>query len=130
MLLASTNQMCQDIASIPFLWVLPLSLYLLSFVVAFHDNQKRFRSLYAVLSLAALALGLWNLSNGSRMGTVFQIAANALMLFAICLLCHSELYLRRPSPRYLTSFYLMLSIGGAVGGVFVSLLAPLIFPDL
>jgi hypothetical protein len=129
MLLASTNQMCQDIASIPFLWVLPLSLYLLSFVIAFNDNQKKMRSLYAFLSLAALALGLWNLSNGSRMGTLFQITSNALMMFAICLLCHSELYLRRPSPRYLTSFYLMLSIGGAVGGIFVSLVAPLIFPD-
>jgi SAM-dependent methyltransferase len=129
MLLASTNQMCQDIASIPFLWVLPLSLYLLSFVIAFNDNQKKLRGLYALLSLAALALGLWNLATGSRMGILFQIASNALMLFAICLLCHSELYLRRPSPRYLTSFYLMLSIGGAVGGIFVSLIAPLIFPD-
>ncbi len=129
MLLASTNQMCQDIASIPFLWVLPLSLYLLSFVIAFHDNQRKLRTLYALLSLAAVALGLWNLSNGSRLGTFFQIGSNALMLFAICLLCHSELYLHRPSPRYLTSFYLMLSIGGAAGGIFVSLIAPLIFPD-
>lgn len=129
MLLASTNQMCQDIASIPFLWVLPLSLYLLSFVIAFNDNQKKLRGLYTLLSLAALALGLWNLSNGSRMGALFQIASNASMLFVICLLCHSELYLRRPSPRYLTSFYLMLSVGGAVGGIFVSLIAPLIFPD-
>jgi len=129
MLLASTNQMCQDIASIPFLWVLPLSLYLLSFVIAFNDNQKKLRSLYAFLSLAALALGLWNLANGSRMDALFQIASNALMLFVICLLCHSELYRRRPSPRYLTSFYLMLSVGGAVGGIFVSLIAPLIFPD-
>jgi hypothetical protein len=129
MLLASTNQICQDIASVPFLWVLPLSLYLLSFVIAFNDNQKKLRTLYTLLSLAALALGLWNLASGSRMGTLFQIASNALMLFAICLLCHSELYLRRPSPRYLTTFYLMLSIGGAAGGIFVSLIAPLIFPD-
>lgn len=129
MLLASTNQMCQDIASIPFLWVLPLSLYLFSFVVAFNDNQKKLRPLYVLLSLAALALGLWNLANGSRMSALFQIASNALMLFSICLLCHSELYLRRPSPRYLTTFYLMLSIGGAVGGIFVSLIAPLIFPE-
>ena len=129
MLLASTNQMCQDIASIPFLWVLPLGLYLLSFVIAFNDNQERLRGIYVLLSLAALALGLWNLSNGSRTGTLFQIASNAAMLFAICLLCHSELYLHRPSPKYLTSFYLMLSIGGAAGGIFVSLLAPLVFPD-
>ncbi len=129
MLLASTNQMCQDIASIPFLWVLPLSLYLLSFVIAFNDNQEKLRPLYVLLSLAAVACGLWNLAYGSRMGTFFQILSNALMLFAICLLCHSELYLHRPSPRFLTSFYLMLSIGGALGGVFVSLVAPLIFRD-
>ena len=127
--LASTNQMCQDIASIPFLWVLPLSLYLLSFVIAFNDNQKKLRGVYVLLSLGALALGLWNLANDSRMSTLFQIASNAFMLFAICLLCHSELYRHRPSPRYLTSFYLMLSIGGAAGGILVSLIAPLIFPD-
>jgi len=129
MLLASTNQMCQDIASIPFLWVLPLSLYLLSFVIAFNDNQEKLRGLYVLLSLGALALGLWNLANDSRMSTLFQIASNAFMLFAICLLCHSELYRHRPSPKYLTSFYLMLSIGGAAGGILVSLIAPLIFPD-
>jgi len=129
MLLASTNQMSQDIAPIPFLWVLPLSLYLLSFVVAFNDHQQRFRGLYVALALVAMFLGLWNLAYGSRSSIWFQISSNALMLFVICLLCHSQLYLHRPHPRYLTSFYLMLSIGGALGGIFVSLIAPLIFRD-
>ena len=129
MLLASTNYMCRDVASVPFLWVLPLSLYLLSFVIAFHDHQKRLRSLYAVLTLVALSLGLWNLAMGTRMSILFQIGSNSLMLFSISLLCHSELYLNRPAPRYLTSFYLMLSVGGALGGIFVNLIAPMIFPD-
>ncbi len=129
MLLASTNYMCRDVASVPFLWVLPLSLYLLSFVITFHDHQKRLRSLYAVLTLAAIVLGLWNLAMGTRMSIFFQIGSNSLMLFSISLLCHSELYLHRPAPRYLTSFYLMLSVGGALGGILVNLVAPLIFPD-
>lgn len=129
MLLASTNHICQDIASMPFLWVLPLSLYLLSFVIAFNDQQRRWRGLYAVLALAALALGLWNLVAGSRMSLGFQIGTNSAMLLVISLLCHAELYNQRPSPRHLTIFYLVMSAGGALGGLFVNLLAPLLFPD-
>lgn len=129
MLLATTNQICQDVASIPFLWVLPLSLYLFSFVIAFNDHQRHFRGLYVILMLVGLGLGLWNLAYGHTMTILFQIVSNSAMLFIVCLLCHSELYLHRPHPRYLTSFYLMLSIGGAAGGIFVNLVAPLIFKD-
>jgi hypothetical protein len=129
MLLATTNQISRDIAPIPFLWVIPLSLYLLSFVIAFHDSQKRLRSAYLLLMLAALGTGLWVLTVGSWTSITFQILANAFLLFVTCMFCHNELYLRRPHPRHLTSFYLMLSIGGAVGGIFVNLIAPLIFRD-
>ncbi len=129
MLLASTNQLCQDVASMPFLWVLPLSLYLLSFVIAFNNNQLRLRGLYITLTLVALGLGLLNLSFGSRMNLWLQIGSNSFMLLVISLLCHSELYRHRPSPRHLTGFYLAMSVGGALGGIFVNLLAPLVFPD-
>jgi hypothetical protein len=129
MLLATTNQMCQDIASNPYLWVLPLSLYLLSFVIAFNDFQKHVRALNVFLALTAIFLGLWNLAFGHTMSLAFQIGSNAFLLFCICLFCHSELYLHRPDSRHLTSFYLMLSIGGALGGIFVNLIAPAIFPD-
>ncbi len=129
MLLATTNQMCQDIASIPFLWVLPLSLYLLSFIFAFTDRAASFRGLIAALTLVAIFLGLWSMAYGNQSSILLQIAANSLLLFFICIFCHSELYRLRPHPRFLTSFYLALSIGGAVGGVFVSLVAPNIFKD-
>jgi hypothetical protein len=129
MLLATTNQMCQDIASIPFLWVMPLSIYLLSFMFAFTDWIARYRGVYVALTLVAIFLGLWSTTYGSRSAIFLQIFANSLVVFFICIFCHSELYLRRPHPHYLTSFYLALSIGGAVGGVFVNLVAPIIFKD-
>lgn len=129
MLLATTNQMCLDIASIPFLWVLPLSLYLLSFIFAFTDRIARYRGLIVGLTIIAIFIGLWSMAYGSQSSILSQIAANSFLLFIICIFCHSELYRLRPHPRYLTSFYLALSIGGALGGVFVSLIAPVIFKD-
>jgi len=139
MLLATTNQMTQDVASVPFLWVLPLSLYLLSFVICFSARQARLRTAYTVLLLVTLVVGWlnlrgwWYLRDHLPAFSLFiqrisvQIVLYALVLFACCLFCHGELYSRRPHPRYLTSFYLMLSIGGVLGGVVVGLLAPVIF---
>lgn len=127
MLLATTNQMCQDVAAIPFLWVLPLSLYLLSFVISFNDKQEYLRNIYILLLFVALFLGLWNLRNIRTISILVQLAIYSFVLLVCCMFCHSELYLRRPNPRHLTSFYLMLSIGGAVGGIFVGLIAPILF---
>ncbi len=129
MLLATTNHITQDLTSTPFLWVVPLSLYLFSFVAAFNDRQVKLRGAYVLLTLAVLWIGYLVLKEGSTMPVVESIVANALLLFVICMLCHTELYARRPHPRYLTSFYLLISIGGALGGLFVSLIAPLIFVD-
>lgn len=127
MLLATTNQMCQDVAAIPFLWVLPLSLYLLSFVICFNDKQKPLRNGYILLLLIVLFLAWWNLNNIRNINIFIQIAIYSFILLVCCVFCHGELYLRKPIPRHLTSFYLMLAIGGAVGGIFVSLIAPIIF---
>jgi uncharacterized membrane protein len=77
--------------------------------------------------LVALFLGWWTLENGKSLSVFIQIAIYSVTLLICCVFCHGELYLRKPNPRYLTSFYLMLSIGGAVGGIFVSLIAPVIF---
>jgi hypothetical protein len=126
-LLATTNQMCQDVAAIPFLWVLPLSLYLLSFIICFNDQQIYSRNWYALPVLIALFLGWWNLQNVRSLNIFVQIAIYSFILLVCCVFCHGELYLRRPNPRYLTSFYLMIAIGGAAGGIFVSLIAPIIF---
>ncbi len=129
MLLAVTNQITQDVAAVPFLWVLPLSIYLLSFIIAFSERLQGLRPAYIPIALLACGLGYITLEIPNRLSILELIAANAVLLMAISLFCHSALYARRPHPRYLTSFYLMLSIGGALGGVLVSLAAPTIFPD-
>ena len=127
MSLATTNQMTQDVASVPFLWVLPLSLYLLSFIVGFNDRVARSQGLKSIFLILALAVGLVIIVSPGTLPLWVQIVANSFVLFVVCLFCHSELYRRRPDPKYLTSFYLMLSVGGALGGILVSFIAPLFF---
>jgi hypothetical protein len=126
-LLATTNQITQEVAVIPFLWILPLALYLLSFILAFSDGPWVQRRLYAVLfALASLAV-LYVLSNADTLNIFIQIGAYGFLLFLACMIAHGELYLLRPSSKYLTTFYLMVSVGGALGGIFVNLVAPFIF---
>jgi hypothetical protein len=126
-LLSVTNQITQEVAVIPFLWVLPLALYLLSFILAFSSEQGYNRKFYALLFVFSTAATLFVMLNATSMQVYWQVLAYCLLLFSACMLCHGELYLLRPSAEYLTTFYLMVSIGGAVGGVFVSLIAPMIF---
>ncbi len=128
MLLAETNEVCQDVAVIPFLWVIPLSLYLLSFILCFESDRWYRRHWYA-LSTAVLVLAIcWLQSFGSKTFLPMQLAIYFGTLFSICMLCHGELARMRPRAESLTAFYLTLSAGGAGGGLFVGLLAPLIFP--
>lgn len=128
MLLAETNEVCQDVAVIPFLWVIPLSLYLLSFILCFESDRWYRRSWYA-LSTASLVLAIcWLQSFGSKTFLPLQLAIYFGTLFSICMLCHGELARMRPAAESLTAFYLTLSAGGAGGGLFVGLLAPMIFP--
>ncbi|HSL43295.1 MAG TPA: fused MFS/spermidine synthase [Anaerolineales bacterium] len=126
-LLSVTNQITQEVAVIPFLWVIPLALYLLSFILTFSGERGYNRRFYVLLFLVATALTLFAMLNATALHIYWQILAYCLLLFAVCMLCHGELYLLRPSANYLTHFYLMVSIGGAFGGIFVSLIAPLIF---
>ena len=126
-LLSVTNQITQEVAVIPFLWVLPLALYLLSFILTFSGERGYNRKFYAFLFILSAALTLFVMLNATRLHVYWQILAYCLLLFTACLLCHGELYLLRPSAEHLTMFYLMISIGGAFGGIFVSLIAPIIF---
>lgn len=126
-LLSVTNQISQEVAVIPFLWILPLALYLLSFILTFSGERGYNRKLYSVLFIAATALTLFVLLNSTRLHVYWQILTYCLLLFCACMLCHGELYRLRPEADHLTSFYLMVSIGGALGGLFVSLIAPVIF---
>ncbi len=126
-LLSVTNQVSQEVAVIPFLWVLPLAIYLLSFILAFSDSRWYDRRIYTLLfSFASLAV-LWMLTQAETLGVLWQIAIYNLLLFLACMICHGELYRLRPHSEYLTSFYLMVSVGGAAGGIFVNLIAPFMF---
>src|SRR5688572_497917 len=126
-LLSVTNQISQEVAVIPFLWIIPLTLYLLSFILTFSGERGYNRRFYAVLFIISAALTFFVMLNATYLHIYWQILAYCLLLFAACMMCHGELYLLRPSAEHLTTFYLMVSVGGALGGIFVSLIAPLIF---
>ncbi len=127
MLLATTNQMCQEVAVVPFLWVLPLALYLLSFIVCFdHERwyQRRRFGLFLVV-MAPLACAV--LYGGVHVNIRIQIAIYSLTLFACCMTCHGELVRAKPDPRHLTLFYLLVAAGGALGGLLTAVGAPRLF---
>jgi hypothetical protein len=130
MLLSVTNLMCQEIAVVPFLWALPLSIYLVSFVLCFH--QKRFyrRGPFHLLFAVTAAWGGVLFLLGERVNVQMQIAGFGLLLFAACMAYHGELAALKPNPRQLTSFYLHIASGGALGSVFVGLVAPHVFPAI
>jgi hypothetical protein len=127
LLLATTNQMCLDVAVIPLLWLLPMGLYLLSFILCFHSERWYSRLGFGIALAAALAQTCYVLHEGIYVGISAQIASYCLTLFVCCMVCHGELVRLKPRPRHLTSFYLMIAAGGALGGVFVNLIAPFVF---
>ncbi len=130
MLLAATNQITQDIAAVPFLWVLPLALYLLTFVVTFAGERWYRRAVFAPLLIAATAWQAYLVYNGVVSSLLHQIVGSATVLVAVCMVCHGELYRLRPHACRLTGFYLTISLGGALGGGFVAVVAPVIFDGL
>lgn len=126
-LLATTNQLCLDVAPVPFLWILPLALYLLSFVICFDAEHWYRRSWFNVLLIIAIFATLIDTSQITPIylpGTVFILSFT---LFICCMTCHGELVRLKPDPNYLSTFYLMIALGGALGGLFVTLIAPRIF---
>ena len=140
LLLAITDQLTQDVAVTPFLWVLPLAIYLLSFIICFDRPAWFNRSWYAtatallilILSLLYIRESVDAFFGGSLLQSLAEslIGTTALMaatLFAICMLCHGELYQLRPVKIKLTQYYVAISIGGALGGFFVSVICPLLF---
>lgn len=127
LLLATTNQVCLDVASVPFLWVLPLTLYLLSFILCFDSDWWYSRMIMmpaAVLSLAALYPVL---RTGASVPFALQLLGYFAAFFLAAMVCHGELVRRKPDPQHLTSFYLLISAGGAAGGILVGVVAPLLF---
>ena len=129
LLLATTNKLCQDVAVIPFLWVAPLALYLLSFIICFDSPRWYVRYPFTLALIAALGGLCWALFNGSDLSLSKQVAIYCGGLFICCMVCHGELYRLKPDPRHLTGYYLMIAAGGALGGLFVAVAAPLLFTD-
>jgi SAM-dependent methyltransferase len=130
LLLSFTSHLSQNIAPIPFLWVIPLVLYLLSFILCFEGRRWYWRGPYILLLAICLALVCVSVITGPSHPQIWRlISLYAATLFFACMVCHGELAALKPHPRYLTSFYLMLSLGGALGGVFVALVAPHLFLD-
>ena len=123
MLLAVTNHVTQNISSVPFLWVLPLALYLVSFILAFDHPRWYIRPAFIgalVLLVPLMAYAIPSLD--------LQLAAPLYLvgLFVACMVCHGELARLKPDPAHLTRFYLMISLGGALGAVLVAIVAPLV----
>jgi spermidine synthase len=121
LLLAVTNHICQNVASLPFLWILPLGLYLGTFILCFDHPRWYRRNVFLVLAAIALPwMGWYSDSLDLKLVVPMYLAG----LFVCCMFCHGELALLKPAPRYLTTYYFMISLGGAIGGLLVGLAAP------
>lgn len=137
MLLSVTTHITQNVASVPFLWVLPLAIYLLTFILCFDAKGWYRRSWYGLVASVMLVVMLGGLSwrydwdKGSFVRGLIPldeaVPLYAFGLFVLCMFCHGELVERRPAPRHLTRFYLMIALGGALGGIVVAVVAPLAF---
>lgn len=131
MLLATTNLVCTDVAVVPFLWVLPLVLYLLSFILCFHSLRWCPRGFWwtawPLVVLAAVRVSFRGLGVVTSDPVLVQVAVFFGLLFCCAMICHGELARTKPDPAQLTTFYLTLAAGGAAGGIFVGLIAPQLF---
>jgi SAM-dependent methyltransferase len=126
LMLSTTTHLTTDIVAMPLLWVLPLGLYLLSFVIAF-STMNRLTEVFVFIAPTVLLTigGLALLSSGG--GSLLVALASLAMLFVVATALHGYLYHLRPAPQHLTLFYLIMSAGGVLGGLFAALLAPLLF---
>lgn len=128
MLLTVTNHITHDVASVPFLWILPLTIYLITFILCFEGRGWYKRSVFLGPLLVGVAAMAWALNADVSIHDIQQtVALFAVGLFVCCMFFHGELAALKPAPRHLTSFYLMVSLGGALGGFFVGFVAPRLF---
>ena len=128
--LAVTNHLTRDVAPIPLLWVLPLAVYLLSLIICFESDTGYRRSLFLPLLPVVLLLVAVNLFPGDlEVGIISQVAFFIGALLVFCMVCHGELARLKPSPEHLTGFYLMVALGGALGGLFVAVISPQVFSN-
>lgn len=128
LLLAVTNHITQNVAAMPMLWLAPLTLYLLTFIIAFEGGRLyRVEVLWSFVLVWLAGMG-WILADPDHQFDLWiQLGMWLSGLFVACLFCHGELYRSRPHERHLTAFYLVISAGGALGGLLVAVVAPLVF---
>ena len=130
LLTAFTTHISTDVASAPLLWVLPLALYLLTFVIVFRERALIPMRLLLIVHLAAVVAALLQLSQTKHDGWFISSATGVVVFFTSALVAHRTLYDLRPAPRYLTEFYLWMSLGGVLGGLFAALVAPHLFSEV
>lgn len=129
LLLAVSNHITQDIASIPLLWIAPLAIYLLTFILCFDSSGWYRREIFLSMAAASVGVMAWTKADPSLTHELeLQIGVFCAGLFVACMFCHGELARLKPAPKYLTRFYLMISLGGAGGAVLVGIVAPLLLP--
>jgi SAM-dependent methyltransferase len=128
-LLAVSNHLTQNISSIPLLWVIPLAIYLLTFILCFEGTRWYRRDAFLGGLVWIVCVMAWFLADKRlQFELVWQVGVFTVGLFIVCMFCHGELARLRPGPRHLTLFYLVVSLGGVVGGVLVGIAAPLTLP--
>jgi hypothetical protein len=127
LLLALTNQLSQDVAPMPLLWVIPMAVYLLTFILCFEGPRSYRRGLFIPAAFLSFFFLAWLLDQGYLQGFWLQVGGYLGVLFLGCMVCHGELYRLRPRAERLTAYYLAIALGGALGGIFVALVAPAIF---
>ncbi len=130
LLTAFTTHVTTDVASAPLLWVVPLALYLLTFVIVFRERALIPTRLLLILHLAAVVVALLQLSQTEHDGWIVSSATGVVVFFTSAMVAHRTLYDLRPAPRFLTEFYLWMSLGGVLGGLFAALIAPQIFSEV
>jgi hypothetical protein len=121
LLLAVTNHLTQNVASIPFLWIVPLAIYLITFILCFDHPRWYVRPVFLVGAAVLLPLMAWY---SDSLDLWLAAPLYTLGLFVCCMVCHGELYRMRPGPKFLTTFYLMIAVGGALGALLVAIAAP------
>jgi SAM-dependent methyltransferase len=130
LLLGVTTYITTDIAAVPLLWVIPLAIYLLTFILAFGRWPAGLHRAVVAVTLPVVLLVLFLIVSGTSLRIWVTVLWHLLLLLTVALACHGELALTRPSPAYLTGFYLLISVGGVLGGLFNALVAPAVFNSL
>src|SRR5207249_3248846 len=130
LMLAVTNHIAANVASVPFLWIVPLALYLLTFILAFarrfRAGSARISRLVPVVLLAVFPLAAAGVVAPPGLNWVI-IALHLVLLYCGALLCHTRLAESRPDPQHLTEFYFWIALGGVLGGAFTAIVSPLFF---